>query len=205
MGLDMYLYAEKYISAYDYEHSNGEVSRRDNLNYDNVIRASGMSQLPSSEYGGITVSKCVAYWRKANSIHGWIVRNMADGVDNCQRINMSREDIVSLRDACVRALDNRSNALPNEVPKSIELKEDNNPSEVIDNIIDIFSKEARKKGDNVALADPLELEPTSGFFFGSTEKDEYYYRDIEHTVDVLNSLLAGTADEDYGFYYQASW
>ena len=52
-----------------------------------------------------------------------------------------------------------------------------------------------------AVADPLE--PTAGFFFGSTAKDEYYYRDLESTVDIINALLAN--DDRLDYYYQASW
>jgi hypothetical protein len=204
MGLDMYLYAEKYVSGYDYETIDGKMTRRDNLMYDRVIESAGLTHLPTSEYGSARVTKCVGYWRKANAIHGWIVRNLADGVDECQRIFMSREDIVKLRDACVKALDNRSNALPNKEGKSIEIK-DIGESDVVNSIANAMKQEALKKNTTVALADPLELEPTAGFFFGNTEKDEYYYSDVERTVDMLNFLLASAQDEDYSFYYQASW
>ena len=204
MGLDMYLYAEKHVSSYDYETINGEMTRKDNLMYDRVIESAGLTNLPSAEYGSASVTKCVGYWRKANAIHGWIVRNLADGVDECQRIFMSREDIINLRDACVKALDNRANALPNKEGKSIELI-DMDESDVVNKIANSMKQEALKKNTTVALADPLELEPTAGFFFGNTEKDEYYYSDIERTVDILNSLLASAQDEAYSFYYQASW
>lgn len=46
----------------------------------------------------------IAYWRKANAIHGWIVRNVADGVDECQRIPMSREVLRDLVLRCKRVL-----------------------------------------------------------------------------------------------------
>ena len=201
----MYLYAEKYISGYDYETINGELTRRDNLMYDKVIESAGLTKLPSTEYGSTTVTKCVGYWRKANAIHGWIVRNLAEGVDECQRINMSREDLISLRDSCVKELNNRSNALPIKEPKSISISDTGDESLVVSSIANAIKQEALKKHTEVVLADPLELAPTAGFFFGNTDKDEYYYSDIEHTVDMLNSLLAGTQDEAYSFYYQASW
>ena len=98
MGLDMYLYAEKYIGEYEYETNNGNMTRRDNLQYDRVMDSAGMKQLPTG--GGATVTKCVAYWRKANAVHGWIVRNLADGVDTCQRIELTREDMLELRNVC---------------------------------------------------------------------------------------------------------
>lgn len=61
---------------------------------------------------------------------------------------------------------------------------------------------------NKILADNTlahKLLPTrSGFFFGSTEIDEYYLADVKFTATRLTELLT---DEwkDWEFYYQASW
>lgn len=50
----------------------------------------------------------------------------------------------------------------------------------------------------------VDLLPTSsGFFFGSTEYDEYYYKDIEETVDMITKALKDFPTAS--FYYQASW
>lgn len=50
-----------------------------------------------------------------------------------------------------------------------------------------------------------ELLPTqSGFFFGSTEYDDWYWEDTRNTVTVLNDLLENSPDE-WDFYYQSSW
>ena len=53
----------------------------------------------------------------------------------------------------------------------------------------------------------LYLPPTSGFFFGSTNIDEYYYQDLEHTLEGLNNILNKIPEEDHNtnFIYQASW
>jgi len=48
------------------------------------------------------------------------------------------------------------------------------------------------------------LEPVSGFFFGSTEVDEWYWDDLESTVEGLSRALT-LSDREYSFYYQASW
>lgn len=45
------------------------------------------------------------------------------------------------------------------------------------------------------------LPPTSGFFFGSTNIDEYYFQNLEHTLDVLKDVKENEGD----YYYQASW
>jgi hypothetical protein len=48
-----------------------------------------------------------------------------------------------------------------------------------------------------------DLEPTQGFFFGSYEKDEWYYQDLKNTVEGLERVLA--LPDEYSFSYQASW
>lgn len=39
----------------------------------------------------------LCYWRKANQIHGWFVREVQDGVDECDRHEVSREQLFELR------------------------------------------------------------------------------------------------------------
>ncbi len=49
-----------------------------------------------------------------------------------------------------------------------------------------------------------ELLPTqSGFFFGDTDYDEYYFEQITNTKQILISLLVEDCDGD--FYYSSSW
>lgn len=52
-----------------------------------------------------------------------------------------------------------------------------------------------------------ELLPTaSGFFFGSTEFDQYYFEDLENTIEQLDKLLNNPKfAEGWDFIYQASW
>ena len=50
-----------------------------------------------------------------------------------------------------------------------------------------------------------ELLPSqSGFFFGSTDYDEWYYQDLEGTITVLKKILKD-APESWEFEYHASW
>lgn len=48
------------------------------------------------------------------------------------------------------------------------------------------------------------LPAQSGFFFGSTEYDEWYYQDLEHTIPLLKKILKD-APKDWEFEYHASW
>lgn len=52
-----------------------------------------------------------------------------------------------------------------------------------------------------------ELLPTSaGFFFGGSEYDEYYFSDLENTIEQLDLLLDNPKFANgWDFIYQASW
>ena len=104
----------------------------------------------------------VAYWRKANAIHGWIISN-ASAVDNCTPIHVSKMDLVQLRDNCQKVIDEGT------LETALEL-----------------------------------LPPASGFFFGSTEVDDWYWQDIKDTLEKLNTIIDETSD-DQEFEYHASW
>jgi len=49
------------------------------------------------------------------------------------------------------------------------------------------------------------LQTTDGFFFGSTEYDEYYWAEIKRTRDELSKLLTNPKAKHWDFYYRASW
>ena len=46
------------------------------------------------------------------------------------------------------------------------------------------------------------LPSTSGFFFGNTEYDEWYYNDIQNTIEILEKAVE---DKDGEYYYSSSW
>jgi hypothetical protein len=65
----------------------------------------------------------------------------------------------------------------------------------------------KKVLDNNELAGEL-LPSTSGFFFGSTEYDEWYFSDLTHTVEIIESLLSERNEDGYlngDIYYHSSW
>jgi hypothetical protein len=48
------------------------------------------------------------------------------------------------------------------------------------------------------------LLPTqSGFFFGSTEFDEWYWQDVTSTIEIIDKCLK--MDDTWSFKYQSSW
>ena len=60
---------------------------------------------------------------------------------------------------------------------------------------------------NHKLAEEL-LPAQGGFFFGSTDYDEYYYDDLTDTVQLIESLLSERNESGYidgDIYYHSSW
>jgi len=61
------------------------------------------------------------------------------------------------------------------------------------------------------LANPSQAETLlpsqNGFFFGGTEYDEWYIKDLERTVEVLENIVPKmeTDFREWMFYYQSSW
>jgi hypothetical protein len=53
--------------------------------------------------------------------------------------------------------------------------------------------------------DPNLLPPQSGFFFGGTDIDEWYWRDIKETIKKLKRVLELSEMSKLSFYYTSSW
>jgi hypothetical protein len=99
MGLDMYLSGKKYISKYDPK----DATILDSVN--------SIADLPPGVKGKInTIEFEAGYWRKANHIHDWFVKNVQGGVDECQESYVSREMLKSLLDICQEVLDDPDSA-----------------------------------------------------------------------------------------------
>lgn len=53
------------------------------------------------------------------------------------------------------------------------------------------------------------LPTSSGFFFGGTEYDEYYYETCQDTINIIDELIKEEENKpdgvSYDYYYQASW
>lgn len=85
----------------------------------------------------------------------------------------------------------------------------------IDNCQDIYLykedvEQIKKVLDDVLEANTeekaKELLPTqSGFFFGGTDYDEYYFEDVKDAADLMQNILDNFDFENYQLVYQASW
>lgn len=152
MGLDMYLTRETYIK--NWEHNPPErqydvqITRGDGVKL-NLVRPR-------------EIVEEVGYWRKANAIHAWFVREVQDGVDNCQKAEVSEEDLKRLFATVNEVLDDPSKAM-------------------------------------------TLLPPQAGFFFGSTEVNEWYLEDLKRTLEIVGGVLETTNFSESTIYYESSW
>lgn len=132
----------------------------------------------------------IGYQRKANAIHNWIIKNVADGVDDCKEVRFDRENIIVLRDTIQKVLD-ASVLVKGKIVNGYTFKD---------------GKEEPIMEDGKYIEDSTvaqELLPTgSGFFFGSTEYNQYYYDDLVEALKICNEMLK---DDNADYYYQASW
>lgn len=101
MGLDMYLTKEIYIGA-DYEH-NKITGTVEIFSHTTPILVN-LNKIRS-------ITELVGYWRKANQIHHWFVRNIQEGVDDCKLYGVSHKQLIELEELCVKALSSNDASL----------------------------------------------------------------------------------------------
>ena len=95
MGLDMHLYKRMYVRNWEHSKEKKEVT----VKVDGKI----IKGFDNPSY----VIQQVAYWRKFNALHGYIVDNFANGEDICQEIWLDYDDIESI----LKALKDEENQL----------------------------------------------------------------------------------------------
>lgn len=144
MGLDMYLYATPKGHGPEPYKSDDECA-----------------DLPWNQWH-IDGYRELAYWRKANQVHGWFVREVQGGEDECNPFPVHPEKLAELREVCQTVLDHPERAM--------EL-----------------------------------LPPTTGFFFGAYEVDEWYFDDLRETVKQLEAVFGDLSVRGMDLYYRSSW
>lgn len=156
MGLDMYLSAKRYMSAV-FRKEDGEKQEAIQKLFPELAGIKGRwgDASPVKE-----VSIDAGYWRKANAIHDWFVKNVQGGEDECKPHYVDRDHLLALKELCEQVLEDKTLA--------------------------------------------LQLLPTTnGFFFGSTDYDQYYFDDLTQTVDIIERCLV--LPSEWEFEYRSSW
>jgi hypothetical protein len=165
MGLDMYLSAKKHLSKINYKvlQENNELDYNSPEaiypEFNDLMQLTQLTDVATDMYGASVEVTC-AYWRKANQIHSWFVREVQGGEDNCGEYYVSSDKLIELLAICKHSLENK---------------------------------------------DPALLLPQGGFFFGSTDIDEWYWNDLKSTISQLERILALPEFDNLSFYYNSSW
>jgi hypothetical protein len=101
MGLDMYLYAKRYLA--DFRPEDKEKAEAIQKLFPELAGV-------KNQYGSAVkvVQAEVGYWRKANAIHDWFVQEVQDGEDKCRPHYVDREKLVALKALCEQVLADKS-------------------------------------------------------------------------------------------------
>lgn len=164
---------------------------KENYEYDySPAWAEGLSDYKPSYK---SISKNIAYWRKANAIHNWFVENVQNGIDDCDNYEVDEYDLRRLLDTVNTVL---------ESSKLVDGKVYAGTTWTRGGVTVNWKDGKVIEGSSVAK----ELLPTcSGFFFGGTEYDEWYYKNLEYTKERIEEILEETDFDNWIVYYASSW
>jgi hypothetical protein len=192
MGLDMYLTAKRYLGNWDHQRSAEEQPEKEA--HKKVLAAIGLEGFRCEGAPSLQVEVTVAYWRKANQIHHWFVQNVCEGKDEAGDHYVERVKLEALVALCNRVLESVE-TVEGDISMGTTYHGDGR------------IEEHTKRGPVVAQKNiAAELLPTqAGFFFGSTDYDEYYLADLKDTIAQLRAVLDNKALDRCEFYYHASW
>ena len=163
------------------------------------------------EYDDDMYGKELMYWRKANQIHNWFVKNCQNGVDDCGRYVITVADLKKLKELCEKIL--TMTEIKQELRPTYPNGWFSEPVHVMQDVR-LLTEEGMKFASE-------HLPSRSGFFFGNTDYDDWYVRELDNTVEqiddaidhlnceygfALNSdLVTGEYKGDYIIEYSASW
>jgi len=106
MGLDMYLSRKIYVKNWSPD-PKFEI---------NITFKGNPTSIDSKRVTYITEE--IGYWRKANAIHNWFVKNVQSGDDDCGEYYVGKEQFEKLISDCQHVLNNQDDA-ENILPTAI--------------------------------------------------------------------------------------
>lgn len=88
MGLDMYLSRTTYVKQWEFQTPAQQ--------HQVTVLLGGKPRSDIIPERITHVVEEIGYWRKANQIHAWFVKNVQDGEDECRPHDVSREQLAAL-------------------------------------------------------------------------------------------------------------
>lgn len=115
---------------------------------------------------------------------------------NSEKISSVRENIGYWR---------KFNALHNFIIQTFaEGKDDCSDVYLDEDALILIYNTVKEVSINHSKAEEL-LPTTEGFFFGGTDYDEWYFKNIEETLTILRPYIDPQNNYHFDFYYRASW
>jgi hypothetical protein len=189
MGLDMFLNKRTYIGAH-YEHRGIAIE----LSITREGKDGEKKKINIDPKKVSEITEQVGYWRKANHIHKWFVDNVMKGEDDCKDYDVSAKQLLQLLALCEKVV---------SVAKLVSGKIHNGTT-----YANGVTAENFEDGNVIENEEEVaKLLPTqSGFFFGSTEYNEWYLQDVKDTIKIIKDLeLSGEDDYSADYTYCPSW
>ena len=132
------------------------------------------------------------YWRKANMIHKFFCDN-GEEIEEQVIYKISKENLEELLEKCKQVLNIAT-------VKEGKIK---NGSKLVNGEWEPILEDGEYIENEEEIADIL---PTQeGFFFGSTEYDQWYLEDIKFTKEKIEDLLNRINFDEEECIYLASW
>ena len=122
-------------------------------------------------------------WKKFNTLHEYIVDNFSNGVDGCQVIPLTKDNVVQILNYLNHIVD---------VMKTLTM--------VLTDDGNYYYK--CQVPDEIKLS--LMLIPMDGCFFGKIPTYNFFVHEITKSIDIF-SLIAREWDDDYLVWYNAIW
>lgn len=183
MGLDMSIARRNYVKNWNHD--------KEHRYTISVKRNGKKSEIDPKK---ITyIEEEVARWRKANAIHKWFVKNVQGGEDDCRDYSVSEEQLRELIETCETVIV-ASELVKGKIKNGYTYDKKGRRTPIM---------EVGKYIKDPTVAEHL-LPTTDGFFFGSTDYDEWYYEDLVDTVRQLKEALK-TKGECADYVYRSSW
>jgi len=187
MGLDMYLTKRTFVGN-EYQKPEEQVKILiPSIRTDTWVEAIRKIRNERISY----ITERVGYWRKANAIHAWFVKEVQGEEDDCREYAVGRRKLEALLRVVGEVIAG-SELVPGEVTNGFSFQNGERTPII----------EMGKVIRDPALAQIL-LPTQSGFFFGCTDYNEWYWHNLVLTKEILEVVMEEDPDGDY--YYHASW
>lgn len=149
-----------------------------------------------SAYGEWRDATEIITWRKENHIHAWFVHNVQNNVDQCEDAVVTKEQLIKFVGICEQLLASIE-LTPGDVDAGKIMRAGSHEWEQLYDIGHVLTPGSQELAE--------QLMPTQvGFFFGSTQYNEWYWKSLNEALRMLKPVLESMAEDDTVVYW-SSW